>query len=164
MILKLRAHPSSIRAAVLKHEDPARIVRVLNHASGWSRCLVSITKPDPQIAQLEFVFQGRPDSQPILRTCLDGVVPEVFDCDELIVAEEGLRGRLVNPREVFIDGASFLELSLTTESLHLPANTASLTLLNYHRPFALPSLTSVENVVERLCLDTLMRCGHPGAW
>ncbi len=161
MQLTLRAHPASLSAAAINHADPLRILRILNHVPDWAKCSIVLRKPTPEETRLTFKFYGvsRDDNLPQLLHCLDGVVPEVFDCDSLTITDPSAH-RLPFPRAA---------LDKTNDSLLLPVENlndapsrgfSSLTLTNYHRPYVLPQFSSPDEVVRRLRADTFLDCGN----
>ena len=160
MILNLQAHPRSLYATALKHDDPLRILRVLNHVSKWSTCSITMTKPGANTTQLAFVFRGHKDNPPSIFPSLDGVVPEVFDCDEMIFGQAGYLHRLSEPRSALDKTRKSLDLQLVSSVADGRADSAQLFLINYHRPFVLPEFTSADTVIARLRTDTLMHCGN----
>lgn len=160
MIVNLRAHPQSIKAALLRYQDPLRIVRVVNHALNWGHCIISLTKPAPRRTQLSFTFQGKGGVPSSVLPCLTGVVPELFNCDEIVVGDSSETWRVANPRDVYADHSGICTLDLQLEG-STSLDTASLTLINYHRNFVLPDLASPAEVIARLRRDTLMDCGDP---
>ena len=161
MILALRAHPASISAAALKHDDPLRILRVLNHVPSWSQCFITVRKPDSNIARITFTFRGPSDWSPNMLPCLDGVVPEIFDCDQLMFGYEGSVYRLNEPRRALDKSHNSLNLPLAIATPSTALADTDLVLVNYRRPFILPDFTSIETVVEGLRTNTLMLCGSP---
>ena len=119
MILNLRAHPASILAAILKHSDPLRVLRVLNHVQTWSQCSIIVTKPGPRDTQLCFRFRHDRGLQPRVLPCLDGVVPQVFDCDKLICEEGDHSYCLTEPRAALDRTRNSLQLELATQPSRL---------------------------------------------
>ena len=161
MKLTLRAHPASISAAALKHDDPLRVLRVVNHVPSWARCSINVTKPDSQVTRLTFIFRQSGASQtPNVLPCLDGIVPEIFDCDSLTFGHGGSIYRLDHPRRA-LDGSQRSDsLRLVTETPTDDLQGGSyLVLVNYRRPFLLPEFTSADTIEKALQTHTLMHCG-----
>ena len=160
MTVNLRAHPASLSAATLNHADPLRLLRIINHVPAWLRCSITITKPRPGTTHLTFRFHGDADSQnpPDVTRCLDGIVPEVFDCDDLKVEHTNLY-RLRNPRTALDKTRNSLYVRFSSAPLDGPPECSCIRLTNYHRDFVLPEFSSEANVIGRLRSDTLMDCG-----
>ena len=161
MNIHLRSHPASIGSAALRHDDPVRILRVLNHATNWLHCCISVTKPRLHRTEIEFLFRGTKGTPVSVLPCLDGIVPEVFDCDQVLFDEGTISGILNNPRLAWDKAHSSLHLDLTTAVLPRPTEAARLVLINYRHNFVPPEFTSIDNVLYRIHSDTLLDCGDP---
>ena len=160
MHIELRAYPRSLAAAALKHGDPLRIFRILNHVSPWSQCSITLTKPDERTTRLVFSFTSLSGQSPDILPCLDGVVPEVFDCDSLEFDAGEFTHQITEPRNALDRSGDSLLLGLTSMQRDRPVEDTCLTVTNYRHPSILPKLTSVEYVVSRLRADTLILCGN----
>ncbi len=162
MTLTLRAHPASISAAALKHDDPLRVLRVLNHVPSWSKCSINVRKPDSNVTSITFTFRGAAGWSPNIIQCLDGTVPEVFDCDLLTFGQDKAVYRLNDPRRALDRSYESLELPLTKGTPRVDRQGQNeLVLVNYRRPFILPDFTSVDTIVAALRTNTFLRCGSP---
>ena len=161
MILNLRVNPRSIYEAKTRHADPLRVLRVVNHVAGWNRCSIALTKPAPEQTVLEFSFLAPSGSRVSALSCLDGAVPEVFDCDGLMVEEDGHRYGLDRPRRLLDPKGRFLRFDLCSTSVGTSADAARLSLKNYHDCFVPAEFTSTDRVVARLWTDTIIGSGNP---
>ena len=160
MNLNLRAHPGSISAAALKFDDPLRVLRVLNHVPSWSKCSIRVRKPGERNTQLDFCFRGLTGQALDILPCLDGIVPEVFDCEMLEFCDSKNVHRLQGPRIALDKSHDSLQLGLTSDRRDKPSEETCLTLMNFRQPSILPQLTSADTVIARLHADTLMKCGN----
>ena len=160
-MLNLRAHPVSLSAAIINHSDPLRLFRILNHVSSWTHCSITLRKPAPTTTELEFRFRSTVEDSvvPCVSSCLDGVVPEVFDCDALSITNP-LSYHLRSPRTAIDKSNNSLQLYFEASANPPTPDSSSITLVNYHRPYVLPSLSSQGELISRLRTDTLLDCGN----
>ena len=161
MRITLAAHPRTLAASLRCHADPLRILRLVNHVNHWSHCTIRVWKPAPRDTRLSFSFRAGSDGpgSPNIFDCADGSVPELFDCDELLLTTGTTTHTLSAPRTALDVSSSSFCIDLEPGFHDPTAGWHQVVLKNYHKPHLLPDLSSPEQIVERLRRDTLLGCG-----